>query len=307
MAESTEGRGDFDRLVEDFRIGDLDFVRHNETDFEAFRSFSKVQSERYETARQAKELEDKKKNLRRWLDQVPERWRKASLRTFDGASIGSHQSAVTAAKRMLRSKQRGLFISGPHTSGKSYLAYGVIREFVAHGKLKPSQIKVITEGDLLSLANGGFESREAFEEVFDDRFKCYIFDSLGTRKEYEDKREAPALARLIEEAYNRSALFIATSHMDFDLYESGLPEQAAAKLRHMVKDGIIYTGQPLYGKNDERRDQILDVDLYNTEGELIFLDRAASTQPQKRKKSEAPVKQARSSGSWKDSTPRLAD
>lgn len=298
----TEDRTDFDRMVEDFRVGDLDFVRHNETDFEAFRNFSKVQSERYEAARKAKELQDKKKNLLRWLQQVPERWRKASLRTFDGESIGSHQSSVDAVRRMLKAKQRGFIISGPHTSGKSYLAYAIVREFVAHGKLKPSQIKVITEGDLLSLANGGYESREAFESIFDPRFKCYIFDSIGIRKEYDERREAPALARLIEEAYNRSALFIGTTHMDFELYESGLPEQAAAKLRHMVKDGIVYTGQPLYGKTDERRELTLDVDGYNLHGEISYLGKET------KKKEPAPKGTKKSGGSsWKDRTARISD
>jgi len=298
----ADDRSDFDRMVDEFRVGDLDFVRHNETDFEAFRNFSKVQNERYEAARKAKELQDKKKNLLRWLQQVPERWRKASLKTFDGGSIGSHQSSVDAVRRKLKAKQRGFIISGPHTSGKSYLAYAIVREFVAHGKLKPSQIKVITEGDLLSLANGGYESRDAFEDVFDPRFKCYIFDSMGTRKEYDDRREAPALARLIEEAYNRSALFIGTTHMDFDLYESGLPEQAAAKLRHMVKDGIVYTGQPLYGKNDERRDLTLDVDGYNLTGELSYLEDAVE------KKQSAPKSTKKSGGgSWRDRTARISD
>lgn len=308
MADSAAYDRDFRRVVEDFKVADLDFVRHNETNFDAFRDFSKTQDERYENARRAKELEAKKKNLLKWLEQVPERWRQASFRTFDANSIGGHQSSADAAKRMLKAKQRGFFISGPHTSGKSYLAYAMIREFVAHGKLKPSQIRIITEGDLLSMANGGFESREAFDSIFDPHYKCYLFDSLGSRKEYDDKREAPALTRLIEEAYNRSALFICTSHMDFDLYESGLPEQAAAKLRHMVKDGLVYTGQPLYGKSDPRRDQDLEVDLYNLKGELRFSDPEAAPRPTKASSAQGPKrKPGRESGSWKDTTSKIKD
>lgn len=286
---------DFTKLLKDFQTKDLEFVNHNETDYDAFREFARAQDERFEAARRAKDSDAKRKNYLRWLDQIPERWRKSSFRTFDAASIGGHQSAATAAKRMLRAKQRGFFISGPHTTGKTYLAFAMIREFVAHGKLKPSQIKVITEGDLLSLSNGGFETREALDAVFDPGYKCYLFDSLGTRKEYEDRREAPALTRLIEEAYNRSALLICTSHMDFDLYESGLPEQAAAKLRYMVKDGLIYTGQPLYGKTDIRREQTLDVDLFNTEGSLEFSDDAPAEKPKEPKR-----KPEKSSGSdWR--------
>lgn len=301
-AEQEADSREFRRLLEDFQVADLDFVRHNETDYDAFRNFSKNLDERYETARRAKELEAKRKNLYRWLDQVPERWREASFRTFDAASIGGHQSAAEAAKRMLRAKQRGFFISGPHTSGKSYLAYAIIREFVAHGKLKPSQIRVITEGDLLSLANGGYETRDSLDSIFDSRYKCFLFDSLGTRKEYDEKREAPALTKLIEEAYNRSALFIGTSHMDFELYESGLPEQAAAKLRHMVKDGLIYTGQPLYGKNDDRRDQLFEVDLYNRTGELKFSER-----DQPRRVAGSARRSDSGGSSWKDSTRKLRD
>lgn len=291
MADRSEDR-ELRRLVEDFQVGDLDFVRHNETDFESSRRFAKIRDERYEESRKAKELEAKKKNLGKWLQNIPERWRGASFRTYDAKSYGGAQSSAEAAKRMLRAKQRGFFISGPHTSGKSYLGYAIIREFVAHGKLKPSQIKVITEGDLLSLANGSFETRDAFDRIFDPGYKCYLFDSLGTRKEYDEKREGPALTRLIEEAYNRSALFIATSHMELELYESGLTEQSAAKFHHMVKDGVIYTGQPLFGKNDERRDQILDVDLYNLQGELEF---HAGDAPAK--SSGAPT--AKGGSSWK--------
>lgn len=287
---ADRGSEELRRAVEDFRVADLDFVRHNETDFEAFREHSKAVEERYAAAREAKEKDAKRKNLFLWLERVPDRWRKATLRSFDGEA-----SAPEAAKRMLRSRQRGFYIVGPHTSGKSYLAYGIIWEFVARGKLKPSQIKVITEGDLLSMANGGFEGRDALEKIFDDRYKCYLFDSLGTRREYDDRRESPALTRLIEEAYNRSALFIATSHMDLELYETGLPEQAAAKLHHMVKDGVIYTGQALYGKSDDRREQTLDVELYNLKGKTVFAD---SDSPKQKGKSES-VKSA-SGSSWKD-------
>ena len=288
---------DFRELVENFQVADLDFVNHNETDFDSFREYTRVIDERYEAARKAKEVDAKKKNLVKWIEEVPDRWRRASFRTFDAESIGGHQSSAAAAKRMLRAKQRGFYISGPHTSGKSYLAYAIIREFVAHGKLKPSQIRVITEGDLIALANGGYESKEALDKVFDPRYKCYLFDSLGTRSSYDEKREAPALTKLIEEAYNRSALFIATSHMDLELYESGLSEQSAAKLRHMVKDGIVYTGQPLYGKNDPRRGQVLDVDLYNLEGDLRHTDGGDSDSPAKDSK-RSPAKG--SGSSWKD-------
>lgn len=291
---TDRGSEELRRAVEDFRVADLEFVRHNETDFEAFREHSKAVDERYAAAREAKEREAKRKNLARWQMLIPDRWRKATLRNFDGES-----SAPEAAKHMLRSRQRGFYIVGPHTSGKSYLAYGIIWEFVVRGKLKPSQIKVITEGDLLAMANGGFEGRDALEKIFDDRYKCYLFDSLGTRREYDDRRESPALTRLIEEAYNRSALFIATSHMDLELYETGLPEQAAAKLHHMVKDGVIYTGQALYGKSDERRNQTLDVELYNLKGKISFEE---SDSPKRKAKSNSGSgsQKSNSGSSWKD-------
>lgn len=297
----------FRKFVEDFQVADLDFVNHNETDFDSFREYTKVIEERYEAARKAKELEAKKKNLVKWVQEIPERWRRASLKTYDADSCGGAQSSVEAAKRMLRSKQRGFYISGPHTSGKSYLAYAMIREFVAHGKLKPSQIRVITEGDLISLANGGYETREALDKIFDPHYKCYLFDSLGTRSQYDEKREAPAITKLIEEAYNRSALFISTSHMDLELYESGLSEQSAAKLRHMVKDGIIYTGQPLYGKNDPRRDQTLDVDLYNLQGSVSFAGEDADRDEPSVSSGSAKGRPKGAKASWKDSTPKIRD
>lgn len=303
-AEDAADSSDLSKLMGEFQIADLDFVRHNETDFEAFRDFSQKIDERYKEREKAKELEAKRKNLMLWLNKVPDRWRTASFRGLKENSIAAPQSAIEAAKRMIRNRQRGFYISGPHTTGKSYLAYAMIREFVAHGKLKQSQIKVITEGDLLSMANGGYETRDAFDALFDPRFKCYLFDSIGTRKEYDEKREAPALTKLIEEAYNRSALFIATSHMGFELYESGLPEQAAAKLRHMVQDGVIYTGQPLYGKNDERRDQVLDVDLFNAEGKISFSEEDPA--PAK-KTASARAKPKSGSGSWKDTTRKIKD
>lgn len=303
MASSNE---DFRRVVEDFRVTDLEFVKHNPTDFDAFRSYTRLRDERYAASREAKEQEAKKKNLVKWVEQIPERWRRASFRTFDADSVDSYDSAAQAARRMIRQKQRGFYIAGPHTSGKSYLAYAIIREFVAHGKLKPSQIRVITEADLLSMASGGYETQSALEKVFDPQYKCYLFDSLGTRSSYDEKRELPALTKLIEEAYNRSALFISTSHMDLELYESGLSEQSAAKLQHMVKDGIIYTGQPLYGKNDPRRDQSLDVDAYNLRSELLFSDDAiyeAKSIPATASKRAT----SRGGGSWKDTTQKVRD
>lgn len=231
-------KGSSNGSIDNITLSDLDFVRHNDTDFDAFRKFTSNLEERYKNAEEERAKEVRLKNYNSFVGSIPQRWRRATLVNFKDKAVSAQ------IRGLIKSKQLGYFIAGPYSSGKTHLAYSILKVFVKAGKLKPSQIKIITESDLLALANGGFETRSALEDVFDPKYKAYVFDSLGSKDHYEEKREQPAISRLIEEAYNRSALFIATSHMSLDFYCEGISLASVSKMQQMVGDGVILTGDP---------------------------------------------------------------
>lgn len=234
----TKADGELRNLMDGVKVSDLDLISHNPTDYEAFRDFNAAMEARYEATQESKRESVKAKNFSRWLESIPPRWRKAAFKRFRGDA-----AAKKKAVELYKNNQRAYYIAGPHTSGKTYLAYAILTNLVGQDKLKPSEIKVITESDLLSLASGGWETRSSYEALFDRKYRAYFFDSLGSKERYDDRRDQPAISKIIEEAYNRSAYFIATSHMDLDYYCEGIPESAAAKLKHMVKDGVVLTGK----------------------------------------------------------------
>lgn len=228
-----------DNADDEFSISDLSFIKHNEIDFDSFRKFQEELDSRYEALNENREHELRKKNLMKWLKSVPRRWVKASLANH------SNKDAVEATKKLLKSGKRSFYIAGNHGSGKTYLAYAILRLYVQKGKLKPSEIKVLTENELLSLANGGFETRQAIEKIFDNKYKAYLFDSAGIKDEYSQKNEMPVITRFIEEVYNRSAILIVTSHLSFELFCDGITSSSVAKMENMVGDSIVLTGEPL--------------------------------------------------------------
>lgn len=95
------------------------------------------------------------------------------------------------------------------------------------------------------MANGGVEFPEAFD-IFDMHFKLYNSESLGTRKERGTSARAAHRGGL-------QSVYPLHCHKPHGL--PSLREHVSGpscNLRHMVKDGVVYTGQPLYGKDDER-------------------------------------------------------
>lgn len=234
----SKPNGPMENFIEEMNLSDVDFVRHNETDFDAFREFTTNHEARYKNAESLKEKEIHRKNYSSFVSTIPQRWRQATLSSF------KDRETAIEIRKMIKSKQRGYFIAGPYGSGKTHLAYSILKIFVKAGKLKPSQIRVITESDLLSLANGGFETRSALESIFDSKYKAYVLDGLGSKDHYEEKREQPAISKLIEEAYSRSALFIATSHMSLDFYCEGISLSSVSRMKQMVENGVVLTGEP---------------------------------------------------------------
>lgn len=245
----------------ELELSNFEFVNHNETDFESFKEFSKNLDERYEKREELREAEDREKYLKAWIESTPARFRNANFKKLD-------LELAKEIQNKLKLRQKGYFIAGPHGSGKTFTAYAIVRKLIAAGVLKPSQVKVITESELLGLATGGFETRPELDALIANDYKLYLFDSLGSKDKFDLTRENPALSNFIESVYNRNAFFIATSYQSLEYYSELLTDSAAAKLKNIVKDGMLYTGEPLDKMSEQKQKKTIKGknDPYGWEG-----------------------------------------
>lgn len=213
-------------------LSDFDFVRHNETDYESFKKFSEGLHQRHAEGEQSRKVEQRKAMLKTWIEEIPERYRTATLEKFE--------KDTTKMVSLLKSGHKGFFIHGDPLTGKTHLAYAVVRKLIAAGRLAPSQANVFAERELLNVAAMGFDGKQKLMAFTNDRFKLFLFDNAGAKESFSPKVDIPAIASIVEAAYERSAYLIITSTSTLDEYCELLYDGATAlRLREVVGDGVI--------------------------------------------------------------------
>lgn len=222
-----------DKLHNAIESGDFKFANHNETDFDAFRKFQSDIDKRYSKVERERTIKERSANLEKWDNSLPERWRGASLSKIQNPAAGK-------ALEVIKDQGKGsFFVYGDAGSGKTYLSYAIIRKYIGAGLTTFSQVKIISEENILGLAYTGFEGRSRFEKLFNDKYKVYLFDNVGGREVYDTKKETPLWERLIDHIYNNSLYAIFTSNETASNFSEILSDSGQAKFSHLISNRTI--------------------------------------------------------------------
>lgn len=211
---------------------DLRFVRHNPTDFDAFKKFQAGIDEKFAKTEEERAKKERKNNLKTWGEQVGSRWASASLRTIEN-------NAAEEVIGIIKTQQAVSFwITGEAGSGKSYLAHAILRAYIGSGWTTPSQIERISEEVLFGMAATGFEGMARFNKLLSPQHKVYLFDGVLSKFEYTAK-ERQLWEQLIDHIYSNSLIAVFTSNEQLASFASRLSDSGASKLSHLVESREI--------------------------------------------------------------------
>lgn len=218
------------------------FTRHNETNYDNFRKFQEEIDQRYVVLERERIIKERKNNLLKWMDKLPERWKDASLAKIIKDRQDNDKSAEAAIKinEIISSSGKGSFyLSGQASSGKTYLAYAVARKYITKGWTTPSQVMIISEESMLNLAHSGFSGRDRFEKLLSSQYNMYIFDNVGEKEQYDPAKEISLWERMIDHIYNNSLSAIFTSTFPLEDFTENMSESIQAKMVHLVDGRTI--------------------------------------------------------------------
>lgn len=224
---------DFRRLLNERTKNDFKFVNHNETDYSGFKDFQSSINEKFAKLEKEKSRRERIKNLKTWDENMVTRWRGASLGKTD------NPAAQQILEIIGRDGFESFYIHGDVGSGKTYISYGILRKFIGSGYVSPSQIKIISEETIMGYALTGFEGRAKFDELFDSKYKVYLFDNVGSKTEYNKRREVPFWEQLMEHIYSNSLTAIFTSNEEPTSFAGILNESGESKFSHIIAERVI--------------------------------------------------------------------
>ena len=207
-------------------------INHNKTDHERYRREQEEVNKNFQARSSQRVREDRIANLRVWDTRVPTRWR--------GASISRLSNEVqTELKKIANSGKSSVYISGREGSGKTYAAYAFLRRLVGRGALLPSGVRTYTETELIEYARAGFSGRDALQAIIDDnKTTAIILDGIGFVDDYTD-RDAIALERVIEKAYNEELPLIVTASIDPKSWANRFSESTDVRLRELLRANVV--------------------------------------------------------------------
>lgn len=220
---------DFSRVTD---AKNFNLLNHNPTDYTLFRDFQAEMDSKYQGIEKERSRSERAANVRKWDSSFPPRWAGANLKEIENP-------AAAEAEELIRSKRFGSFyVRGEPNVGKTYLSLAIARRFIALGWATPSQVKIISEENLLTIPKLGFSGHDRFDRLFNESLHLYIFDNVGTRESY-DKRESPLWEQLLDHIYTNNLAAIFTSTGSATAFSEKLSSPAASKFRHLINGKII--------------------------------------------------------------------
>lgn len=206
------------------------FIKHNDTDYESFKDFSRTIDERFAGIESRREKAERMAALEKWDKELPERWKDAKLNLIKKPVVGKIIEALNANPR------GSFFLTGPSGAGKTFVGYAVVRRLIGRGVATPSQIKMISESVLLNWSRLGFHGAKMIDQLLDSRYKLYVFDGIGTLDDKEVEKVTPLWEQILDHIYTKDLVAVFTSSDDLDRFAESFSPSGETKLRTLVKD-----------------------------------------------------------------------
>lgn len=209
-------------------------VSHNKTDYEAFRNHQKKIDARFENFEKEQNKRNRLKNLFIWDEKTLPRWKGASLSKLRYKDLANKILDTIKKNNDLVS----FFVTGEPDSGKTYIAYSIFRRYIGLGWLQPSEVKIITEDDLISIASIGWEGNSKFNDFLNPKYKAYFFEDVGIKNNYSEKMQY-FWESLINHVYKNSLVTIFTSSGTVTNFMDILNQTSESKFKKIINNNNI--------------------------------------------------------------------
>ena len=214
-------------------------IRHNRPDYGKFGDAIRRYDSLYEGVEKKQQFRLRKKGLRIWDDVVSERFPNDSDRPVTLSSIRSDAS-VSVKKLVDSRKVPYLWIAGGNEKEKMLLAYAAVRRMVGKGVVSPSNVKTLSEEQIISFGRSGFDGNRRLEEILSSRMSALIVEGLGSKNGLHGTMEKPSVERVIEHIYSNPVPVVVTSVSTPKEMDRSLNSPAGSKILSMFGDSVVF-------------------------------------------------------------------
>jgi len=192
-----------------------------------------------------------------WFNIIGDRWRDACLQNI------SDPNAVSVLDDRLKRHRSGnglnrtsILIAGKMGRGKTYLGYAYAYELIHAGLLKPSEVFIGTEQDLVKIARGGFHGAEMLEDLLKPQHRFYLFDDIGRTAFPDDIKRRELWHALVDNIYSNGKTLVITTNLPIQEKQGVLAawvgNSSESRIRHITGDGVVFMD------GDNKREEIGD-------------------------------------------------
>lgn len=209
-------------------------VNHNETNFGSFHDFQRRMDDVYEKLDKETMEASRRANLKKWDSQLSPPWNEARLNKInDSAAVKTVEDLIN--KHGLCS----FFIKGEKGTGKTFMALAIVRRFIGRGSITPSQVKHLSEDDIINIARSGFKASDRIQaELLNPKFKFFVIDNVGYTAAYDSNTMA-LWNQFFEHVSKRNLRVIFTSQFSANNFVEKLSENAQAKVSYLINGKIV--------------------------------------------------------------------
>ena len=227
----NEENRDISSLID---VSEFTPARHNRIDHSGFKDFQRRMELLQGKMVKKTSREARRENLKKWVNSLPSRWSKASLKSID-----RNPDQAKEALKKISEGNYSFYVTGGSSSGKTYFCYAIIRRLIANGVVTPSEVRIISEAEILSYANNGFTGQDNFNKLLKENKRLFFIDHMGTKERYDERRELPMMSALIDHIYSNSHYLIVTSNVPPRKLSKNFGMSTMSRFEDLVQNGLI--------------------------------------------------------------------